>query len=227
MTRQKRDLPEHLKRAIQSLLISQMGSGTLDPLEIELFDWYERETEVILNEMLSTELLYIREQSSVHCDDMGSGIIAVEYFAKRIRYSHVIYLTSLLETSLERACSALINTVGHEIKPFGPNELKGDQWQKTIRFLNRYGNFEFPGDLWEELRSLIAVRNCLVHENGNTINLSLDKLRAMRNYPGISIESSELVIEVAYIHYASAAVKAFLRELEQRVKKVLEKVRQP
>lgn len=217
------NLPDDLKKLLRASMLSGIGSNPLDLFEMELFEWYEKETEVILSEMLAAELSYIRQQQSTNEDGSNdSGVIAVAYFEKRVRYSHVIYLTSLLETSLERACSVLITAVGHETRPFGPNELKGDQWQKTTRFLNRYGGFEFPGDLWGELKMLIAIRNCLVHENGSASNISRVKLKAMLDYPGLSVENSELVIRPSYIQYAATSVKSFLRELERRIRKVLE-----
>ncbi len=51
--------------------------------------------------MLSSELAYIREQYPNGDPEVNdSGIVAVDYYARRIRYSHVIYLVSLLESCL-------------------------------------------------------------------------------------------------------------------------------
>ena len=139
MTDPKNELPEHLKERVRALLLDQLGKDTLDVFEIELCDWYFSKTEAVLTEMLSIERAYIQEQAATQAEDINdSGIVAVEYYTKRIRYSHVIYLTSLLETCLERACSKLTSAVGTKNIPFAFNELTGDQWSKKRKFLERY-----------------------------------------------------------------------------------------
>src|SRR4029434_7759218 len=108
MSKPEMELPEHLKKSLRALMLAEMSNDTLDLYEIQLFDWYVKETEAVLNQMLSSEHAYIQEQIAAGVPDANdSGIVAVEYYTKRIRYSHVIYLTSLLETCLERACSNL------------------------------------------------------------------------------------------------------------------------
>lgn len=138
--------PEHLKKAFRAGMLAQLGSDTLDIFELELFDWYTRETEAVLGAMSAGEHAYIQEQINAGTLDINdSGAVAVDYYAKRLRYSHVIYLTSLLETCLERACATLTTALGKDAVPFGPDELMGDQWSTKLKFLERYGHFEIPG----------------------------------------------------------------------------------
>jgi len=55
--------------------------------------------------MLLEEQRYIQEQADSGQQDLNdSGIVAAEYYAKRIRYSHVIYMASLLEAFLRGEC---------------------------------------------------------------------------------------------------------------------------
>jgi len=221
-------LPDHLKQPLRALLLAQMGSDTLDVFELELFDWYVRETEIVLSNMLSSERAYIDEQVASGVPDLNdSGIIAVEYYTKRIRYSHVIYLTSLLETCLERACSHLIIAVGKDNIPFGLNELVGNQWSKKRKFLERYGHFELPKELWSELQVLTAVRNYLVHENGSTSNLSDGDRNAIKKRIGLDIEGYEFKIEETYVRDAYQAVKSFVQVVERRVAEVIERAKRP
>jgi hypothetical protein len=77
--------------------------SSFDIYELELFEWYISETEQLLETMLEGERQYIAEQVDAGREDINdSGIVAVEYYTKRIRYSHVIYMASLLEVFLER-----------------------------------------------------------------------------------------------------------------------------
>lgn len=228
MSKPEIELPEHLKKSLRALMLAQMGNDTLGLYEIELFDWYVKETEAVLNQMLSCEHAYIQEQIAAGVPDINdSGIVAVDYYTKRIRYSHVIYLTSLLETCLEQACSNLTTTVGKESMPFDLTELTGDQWSKKCKFLERYGHFELPKDLWSELRVLISIRNYLVHENGNTANVPEGERNELKKRPGIDIEGYEFKIEEAYIQHASQAVKSFVQAIEERVGEVIRRAKRP
>jgi hypothetical protein len=218
MTDPKNQLPEHLKERVRALLLAQMGNDTLDVFEIELFEWYVRNTEAVLTEMLSGEHEYIQEQVAAQVEDINdSGILAVEYYTKRLRYSHVIYLTSLLETCLERACSKLTSAVGSENIPFSVNELTGDQWSKRRKFLERYGHFELPKDIWSEVKVLISVRNDLVHQNGSTSNLTEEQRNALKKQPGIDVTGYEFKIDEAYVAHAFRAVKLFVGAVEEQV----------
>jgi len=222
------ELPDHLKKSLRALMLAQMGNDTLDIYEIELFDWYVKETEAVLNRMLSSENAYIQEQIAAGTPDINdSGVVAVEYYTKRMRYSHVIYLTSLLETCLERACSNLTIAVGKGTMPFALAELTGDQWSKKRKFLERYGHFELPKDLWSELQVLISVRNTLVHENGNTANLPGDQRTTLQKRPGLDIEGREFKIEEAYIRHAFQAMKSFVQAVEERVGEVIRRANHP
>lgn len=221
-------LPDHLKQSLRALLLAKMDSNTLDIFELELFDWYVRETEVVLSNMLSSKRAYVDEQVASDIPNLNdSGIVAVEYYTKRVRYSHVIYLTSLLETCLERACSDLIIAMGKDNIPFGLNELIGGQWSKKRKFLERYGHFELPKDLWSELQVLTTVRNCLVHENGSTSNLSEGDRNAIKKQIGLDIESYEFKIEETYIRHACQAVRMFVEAVEHRVAEVIERAKCP
>src|SRR5450759_2006041 len=98
MKEQEDNLSQEMKTYLRALMLEGMGTETLDLYEIELFVWYAKETEAVLEKMLSSEVAYIREQSTQGNPEINdSGIVAVDYYARRIRYSHVIYLVSLLE----------------------------------------------------------------------------------------------------------------------------------
>lgn len=209
-------------------MLAEIGNDTLNIYEIELFDWYIKETEAILSQMLSSERVYIQDQIASGISDVkDSGMIAVEYYTKRIRYSHIIYLTSLLETCLERACSRLTIAVGKESMPFALADLSGNQWSKKCKFLERYGHFDLPNDIWLQLEDLILVRNYLVHENGNTINLPGKKRDALKKWPGLDIDGYEFKIEEEFVRYAYNAVKLFVQAIEERIGTVIRRAQHP
>ena len=216
------ELPEYMKKNLRALMLAQINTNTFDVFEIELFDWYVKETESIINEMLSSGQSYIHEQTAAGVPDINdSGMVAVDYYTKRIRYSHIIYLTSLLESCLDRACSNLTIAIGKEKIPFGLNDLKGDQWSKRRNFLERYGRFVLPKERWSaEVETLILVRNHLVHENGKTEKLNVDLQKRLGKCPGLDINGYEFKIEDGYIQHAFQAVKAFVNAVEAEVGKI-------
>jgi hypothetical protein len=226
MSKQDKDLPEDLRKSLRALMLDEMGPQTLDDYEIALFDWYVKETEALLKQMLSSEQSYIRDQvekGTLEIND--SGMVAVEYYAKRIRYSHVIYLVSLLESCLERACSKLITAVGPEITPFGPTELKGDQWAKRRQFLERYADLAIAEDLWTTPRMLVSIRNYLVHENGETANVSDEKRKEIKKHPGLDIDGFEFKIEEAYIQHSLDALRLLVDAIEKGIGEAIQKSR--
>ena len=223
MNNPKKEPPDYIKKSLRTRLLDQIETDIIDQEEFDLFDWYSKETESVLEQMLSSELNYINEQISNGNPDVNdSGMIPVNYFAKRIRYSHVIYLVSLLESCLEEACSKLITVVGHEITPFGPTELKGDQWNKRRKFLERYANLKISKELWSEPNMLYSIRNYLVHENGSTANISEEKRKEIKKRPGVNIDGYEFNIEKDYIQHSLEALRLLVKAIEKGVGEVIQ-----
>lgn len=200
MTKKDRKVPKSIKRSLQAMMLNQMVDiPTLDIYELELFEWYVRETESILEKMLTAERAFIQEQIDAGSNFINdSGIVAAEYYLKRVRYSHVIYLGSLLETFLGRACDKLSAIAGDHNFPFSVSELKGDQWSIKRKFLERYGRFNIPDSIWSGIHSLISLRNFLAHENGLTNNMKTDVKKKLSVHPGLNLDNYEIVIEAEY-----------------------------
>lgn len=56
-------VPDAIKQLLRTMALKQMkGTPTLDTYEIELFEWYVKETESVLTGMLSSERDYIKAQ---------------------------------------------------------------------------------------------------------------------------------------------------------------------
>lgn len=222
------EVPDHLKHSMRKALLAQLDVSTVDSLELELFKWYVGETEGVLNGMLAAERKYVQEQVFQGAYDVNdSGMVAVEYYTKRIRYSHVIYLTSLLETSLDRACKLLTLAIGDEKVPFGLAELSGDQWSKKRRFLERYGRFELPKDVTSEIQVVTSLRNYLVHDNGSTSAMSAADRESFSRRPGIEVDGYEVRIDDEFVRHALEAVSSFVGVLETRLKEAIARAQRP
>ena len=62
MKEQEDSLSQEMKTYLRALMLEGMGTETLDLYDIELFVRYAKETEAVLEKMLSSEVAYIREQ---------------------------------------------------------------------------------------------------------------------------------------------------------------------
>ena len=227
MTKPNTELPAHIRKMLRDSLLDQLSNeGILGFFEIELFEFYISETEKVMTRMLEDESAYLQEQLIVENPDPNdSGMLAVDYHIRRVRYSNIIYLASLLETCLQRACTNLETIIGTEAIPFGLAELKGDQWSKRYRFLERYGCFELSKNLLTELETLTTIRNFLVHENGSTEKIQSNKRDELNRCNGINVRNHEIRIEEAYVRHALGLVKQLVGELESRLREVILRVK--
>lgn len=223
------EIPDAVKQSLRAMLLKQIkGTSVLDVYELELFEWYVKETETLLTGILSTENAFIQEQVQSGTEDINdSGMVAVDYYLKRVRYSHVIYMASLLETFLERSCEAVTMAIGEQNLPFTTAELKGDQWSVKRKFLERYGKFSIPNQNWSDIQALITLRNNLVHDNGDTSELKASDKRMLAKRQGIMLDGNEVVIDAAYIHEAFRAIKSLVRFMEEKIGFVVERAISP
>lgn len=201
-----------------------LGDQAVDSFELELFEWYAKETDDLLEKSLHEEIEYLNKQYGSGYDYErinDSGIMAVEYYAKRIRGSHAIYLTSLLETFLKRSCSRLECAIGTQNLPLSLSKIKGNQWERKRKFLEECGGFSVPDAIWSEVHALILIRNNLVHDNGETCALKEEFKILIASKIGVSIERSEIAIEKEYINHAFDVMKSLFRYIDEQIKGVI------
>ena len=175
----------------------QLSTSMLDIDELELFSWYVNKSENILQQMRTDALAHIRQQEDAGRKSLNeSGMVAVDYYLKRSRYSHLIYLTSILEAFLEGWCQHLTQLLGPEHLPFTAQDLKGDQWSVRRKFLQGYGKFAIPKNVWSGIQTLLCLRNNLVHDNGFTADLNRDHRKLLAKQPGIDLKGHSIVIDI-------------------------------
>jgi hypothetical protein len=190
-------------------------------LELELFEAYLKENARLIKKMY---------------DEMDPEDDRAErYVERRAMYSHVIYLASLLETYLKRACARVERTRPQEEADEARNgrfrlrDIAGDKWDQPKRFLEVYLRFPFPAS-WSALRSLADVRNFLVHDNGSLESLERDARKAKRasfQNLGLDIDGLELVITEGFITSTLSAFRNVVEQIENRLKAELERAESP
>ena len=222
-------VPPELQAMFRSRFLETLQHDPgLDHDEFPLFKWFAKETDALIDSMLAVETAGIKEQVDAGIEDFNdSGFVAVEYFARRTRYSHVIFLTSVFESYLDRACTTLRHVVGKHNMPFTLEELSGDKWTKRRRFLERYGHFQINDSEWETAEILSTVRNILVHDNGSTSSISEKIMARLRSLDGLRLDSHEIVVESVYVRGAASGLRKLIDSIQSEIKKVASLAQRP
>jgi hypothetical protein len=218
-------IPEHLKAAFRDRYLSGLkGDRSLDHIELDLFRWFMRETEEAWAQMEAEEQQFIQDQLVKGADEINdSGLIASHYYGKRTRYSHVIFLASLLEGAMKHECQRLSNALGDAVL-FKPAELKGDAWGARRLFLERHARFTTPDALWLPIAGLLEVRNALVHHNGEHSLLTAQQVGALKKLKGIDLTGSDLRIASDYLERAANAVGELMDHLHMQTNAAIDRL---
>jgi hypothetical protein len=221
-------IPDYLKSAMRGHFLSGLkGHRSLETYELDLFRWFRNETEELWARLDAEEQKYIQEQLVAEVEEINdSGIVATDYYRKRMRSSHAIFLTSLLEGAMKKECDRLTPALGKQVL-FKPSELKGEPWSARRVFLERHGSFQIPEDLWAPIRGLIAIRNAFVHHGGETAVLPSDQVAALGKIPGVDVSRSEIGLEAAYIDQASDAVKSLMEFIHDSTNVIIDRAIRP
>lgn len=223
-----RPIPDYLKSSMRKHFLSGLkGHRSLETYELDLFRWFRNETEEAWEKMDAEEQGYIQEQLATGADEINdSGIVAVGYYRKRTRYSHIIFLASLLESAMKRECDRLASALGEKVL-FKPSELKGDPWSARRTFLERHGSFQTSNELWSPIRDLLAVRSALVHHNGEILLLTQEQISVLGKVAGIDVAGSDVGIEAEYLDRATASVGNLMEFLHNKTNSVIDRAVEP
>lgn len=221
-------IPDYLKKAMRKHFLSGLKDHrSLETYELDLFGWFRKETEETWAQMDVEEQKYVQEQIAAGDEEINdSGVFAVGYYRKRMRYSHVIFLASLLEGAMKLECDRLTIALGAKVL-FKPSELKGDPWSARKVFLERHGSYQIPGDLWDAIKDLLSVRNALVHHNGEISLLTQEQVAALSKIPGVDVEHSEVGIEASYLDQATGSVRDLMEFVHEKTNSVIDRSVKP
>ena len=221
-------IPDYLKPGMRRRFLAGLkNSYSLDTYELDLFRWFKRETENTWAQMDAEEQRYIHEQVETESEEINdSGFLAVGYYRKRMRSSHVIFLASLLESAMKRECDRVVHAMGEQAL-FKPADLKGDTWSTRRVFLEKYGSFELPTNLWDPIKDLLAVRNALVHHGGDMFLLTEEQISRLNKISGISVDPCEVEIDENYVDHAIDSVRDVMEYLHEKTNALIERAISP
>jgi len=200
------------------------ASSLLNSDELALLECYIEKNEQWVDHAKAEEQAHIQSQ---YCSPDGVneyGMIAIRHFERRLRYSHVIYLTSVLDSLLEKACEHLVKIRGNQNLPFKAEDLKGERHEAQMRFLTACGCIDLPGDLVKFIEKLYALRRVIVVANGNPARL--EKLMGSKWSPipidGIHIHGEDIEIGGKYIQAAIAAIREAAEHIEKGMRSLVD-----
>jgi hypothetical protein len=217
------NIPESLKVLFRKSLLEQTKEDDgLGVFEVSLFEFYLKENEAAIERMLNAEAAYVREQMSQGVELVNdSGIVAAEYFTKRLRYADVIYLCSLAETFLVGACKKLVLLLNRPEVTFVPRR-SGGKWMQCKAFLQTHA-VQLPATSWQTLERLWTARNCIVHDNGDAEGLNEAQKTALSLAPGIRLLRHELIIEPPFVLTAFAAFREIVTSVNSQLGQKIDK----
>jgi hypothetical protein len=228
MSKDEFELSVRLHRKFsKDFLLHLKTMNSLPYEELALFDWYIRETEQQYSEMLRVENAFIQEQINADVEEINdSGMLPVLYFIKRARNSSVLQLAALIEGYVSNVCWRLSTALGDRII-FALNELSGQDWVKERKFIERYGSFNIPDDLWAKIKMISTVRNALIHDNG-VLSALTDKEREKnvnfyKGAPGINAEGYELLVETEFLQFALKAFHELINFVDEHLGNVIDR----
>lgn len=220
-------LSQRRRRFSNDFLLQLKTMNGLPYDELALFDWYIRETEQQYAEMLKIENAFIQEQINADMENINdSGILPVQYFVKRARNSSVLQLAALIEGYVSNVCWRLSTALGDRVI-FALSELSGQDWAKERKFIERYGCFNIPDDLWRKIKVISTVRNALIHDNGELSGLT-DKEREKnislyKDAPGINAAGYELLVEPDFLQFALQAFRELINFVDEHLGNVIDR----
>ncbi|MBE0427405.1 MAG: hypothetical protein IBX72_12285 [Nitrospirae bacterium] len=138
-------------------------------------------------------------------------------FLRTFRYSAVVTIYSLLETSMNSLCSILKQMKGINIEL---EEIRGDGIERAKVYLKKACGIKFPerSHAWSELQKLNKIRNCIIHAEGDIWRThSPTKLNnILKNTKGLALENDQyLLIEKKFLEDAITWAEDFLQELHE------------
>ncbi|MDJ0709568.1 MAG: hypothetical protein QNJ14_04210 [Woeseiaceae bacterium] len=216
------EIPDYLKARFEADLRREYASEPLfDYYELSLFKWHLQETENLNKRMHDAALQYIREQVDNDVDIVNdSGMLPVEYFYRRVRYSDVVFMVSLLESLLEKACMRLRQLLPRVDMP---ENFSGGKWRGPQQFLERYGEVQTPENLWEPVKRLIDVRNLIVHDNGSAEPLGDDGRKELSKCAGLSIKGGRVEVSPEYVERAIDDIELLIQHYEEGIRQTVER----
>ncbi len=142
-----------------------------------------------------------------------------EIFLQNFRYSIVVAIYSMLETTLSSLCHYLHRSKKLLLKL---DELKGDGIERSKLYLQKICLIHFPEDSheWKEIQKFNSIRNCIVHTEGNVEEVkNPQKLKnIIKNTRGISLDRSIerfIRIKSSYILSIIACIEKFIEDIHE------------
>ena len=146
-----------------------------------------------------------------------------DIFLNTLRSSFLIVIVSYAETILKTICRDVGIILRTTIKC---NDLKGNIFERSRKFLDCFGKFDKPTDrVWELINNIYYVRNVFVHNDGFMDDSGRSRLRQfIKESPGIYETNDSIKIEASFCYFALESISSFLLALRSEVRELCNRV---
>ncbi len=161
-----------------------------------------------------------KSEEEFHISDYYEGeLITIDrVYLETFRYSAIVSIYSILESSLNALCKQLKKTNNLSLDL---GEIHGEGIERARLYLQKVCHVKFPArtDSWSNIQKLNKIRNCIVHAEGDVERtLSSTKVKnIVKNTKGLSLMSNYIKVDKKYIEDIIRDIDDFLETLYENV----------
>ena len=146
-----------------------------------------------------------------------------DIFLNTLRSSFLIVIVSYAETILKTICRDVGIILRTTIKC---NDLKGNIFERSRKFLDCFGKFIKPTDkVWELINNIYYVRNVFVHNDGFMDDSGRSRLtQFIKESPDIYETNDSIKIGADFCYFALESISSFLLVLRSEVQELCKRV---
>ena len=175
-----------------------------------------REMEIFL---LETEKFFEERKTKVkyeneYYEDLNEPYLFYHWFPEIQRRSFIILLAIIIESEIRSYCSILYK---YGIVSIKYSDLQGSIIEKFIIYSNKLAgiSFDFPSDTVQNIKSIIELRNCLVHSSGYLKEFNKPTIITdfANRFDGINIKDYQIHLSKQFCKNALRLVSDFFNEI--------------
>ena len=181
-----------------------------------IFDMSMREFEIFLSE---SEKFFKERQKKLkyeneYYDDLNEKFLFYKWFPNIQRRSFIVSLVSIFEKEAKLYCTILNEYKKVKIKF---SDLHGSAIEKFINYTINLAeiNYEIEQKVFDDIKSLIEVRNCIVHSDGNIKNYDKKSVikKFAKTFDGITFENDQIFISYKFCQAALKLISDFFNDV--------------
>jgi len=181
-----------------------------------VFDMSMRELEIFLTEFENffKERQKKLKYESEYFEDLDEKFLFNKWFPNIQRRSFIISLVTIFENETRAYCNILNKYDKVKIKY---SDLRGSAIEKFVNYTTKLAgiNYNFDKNVFENIKALIELRNCIVHSDGIITDYQKKSVivKFAKSFEGIVFENGHIYLSYKYCRKALNLISEFFNEI--------------